>query len=77
MKALKEILNKKAKIYPFHPSPRTSDFIDNEIKAAVKEWLGQWRSDPKGIQTVDEVGQIQLEFLEELERSLGEVQEGQ
>jgi hypothetical protein len=37
---------------------------------AVKAWLEQWRSDPNGILTVDEVGQTQLEFLDELEGKL-------
>ena len=43
-----------------------------QIAQTVGEWLEQWRSDPDGIQTVDEVGQIQLEFLNELE---GKIQE--
>jgi hypothetical protein len=75
MKTLKQLIDEKvALMHPFRGLPVIQE---SQLMEAVTEWLGQWRSDPKGIQTVDEVGQIQLEFLEELERYLGEAKEGQ
>lgn len=36
---LKKILNSKSQIYPFQPTPRNADFVDNEILVAVQDWL--------------------------------------
>jgi hypothetical protein len=58
MKTLDEILQEK------------EYSITGGIMEAVKEWLEQWRSDPDGIQTVDDAGQTQLEFLDWLESKL-------